>query len=161
MVILWAVSMVSLAADDLLTGTVLNNADKAFDGNPGTYFSATNFNYGWAGLDLGERHVITRVGWMPRDNVPSRMILGVFEGANSPDFMDALPLHIIRSVGEVGKPGEMSYADVACSQGFRYVRYVGPASSYAHSMDTKVWATTQTFFASPTSRPSASTPSMG
>ncbi len=126
-----AVSMMSLAADDLLTGTVLNNADKAFDGNPGTYFSATTFNYGWAGLDLGERHVITRVGWMPRDNVPSRMILGVFEGANSPDFMDALPLHIIRSVGEVGKPGEMSYAEVACSQGFRYVRYVGPASSYA------------------------------
>ena len=131
MVILWAVSMVSLAADDLLTGTVLNNADKAFDGNPGTYFSATTFNYGWAGLDLSERHVITRVGWMPRDNVPSRMILGVFEGANSPDFMDALPLHIIKSVSEVGKPGEMSYAEITCSQGFRYVRYVGPATSFS------------------------------
>ena len=131
MVILWAVSMVSLAADDLLTGTVLNNADKAFDGNPGTYFSATTFNYGWAGLDLGERHVITRVGWMPRDNVPSRMILGVFEGANSPDFMDALPLHIIRSVSEVGKPGEMNYAEITCSVGFRYVRYVGPATSFS------------------------------
>jgi spore coat protein CotH len=60
------------------------------------------------------------------------MILGVFEGANSPDFMDALPIHIIRSASEVGKPGEMSYAEVTCSQGFRYVRYVGPASSYAH-----------------------------
>ena len=131
MVILWAVSMVSLAADDLLTGTVLNNANKAFDGNPGTYFSATTFNYGWAGLDLSERHVITRVGWMPRDNVPSRMILGVFEGANSPDFMDALPLHIIKSVSEVGKPGEMSYAEITCSQGFRYVRYVGPATSFS------------------------------
>ena len=131
LVILWVVSMVSLAADDLLTGTVLNNADKAFDGNPGTYFSATTFNYGWAGLDLGERHVITRVGWMPRDNVPSRMILGVFEGANSPDFMDALPLHINRSVSEVGKPGEMNYAEITCSVGFRYVRYVGPATSFS------------------------------
>ena len=99
LVILWAVSLVSLAADDLLTGTVLNNADKAFDGDPSTYSSST-YNYGWAGLDLGTRHVITRVGWMPRDNVPSRMILGVFEGANSPDFMDALPIHIIRSASE-------------------------------------------------------------
>ena len=59
--ILWAVSMVSLAADDLLTGTVLNNADKAFDGDPSTYSSST-YNFGWAGLDLGTRHVITRVG---------------------------------------------------------------------------------------------------
>lgn len=128
---LLAVSMVSLAADDLLTGTVLNNADKAFDGDPSTY-SASTYNFGWAGLDLGTRHVITRVGWMPRDNVPSRMILGVFEGANSPDFMDALPIHIIRSADEVGKPGVMSYAEVSCSQGFRYVRYVGPATTYAH-----------------------------
>ncbi len=132
LVILWEVSMVSLAAEDLLKGNVLNNADKAFDGNPGTYFSATTYNFGWAGLDLGTRHVITKVGWMPRDNVPSRMILGVFEGANSPDFMDALPIHIIRSADEVGKPGVMSYAEVSCSQGFRYVRYVGPATTYAH-----------------------------
>ena len=130
MVILWAVSLVSLAADDLLTGTVLNNADKAFDGDPSTY-SASTYNFGWAGLDLGTRHVITRVGWMPRDNVPSSMILGVFEGANSPDFMDALPIHIIRSVGEVGKPGEMNYAEIICSVGFRYVRYVGPATSFS------------------------------
>ena len=130
-IILWSVSIVSLAADGVLRGRVLNNADKAFDGDPSTYSSST-YNFGWAGLDLGERHVITRVGWMPRDNVPSRMILGVFEGANSPDFMDALPIHIIRSVSEVGKPGEMSYAEVTCSQGFRYVRYVGPVSSFAH-----------------------------
>ena len=121
----------ALADDGILNGTILNNADRAFDGDPSTYSSST-YNYGWAGLDLGTRHVITRVGWMPRDNVPSRMILGVFEGANSPDFMDALPIHIIRSAGEVGKPGVMSYAEVSCSQGFRYVRYVGPATTYAH-----------------------------
>lgn len=126
-----AVSVLSLAADEVLTGTVLNNSSKAFDLKSETYFTATTPDYGWAGLDLGERHVITRVGWMPRDNVSSRMLLGVFEGANSPDFMDALPLHIIKSVSEVGKPGEMSYAEITCSQGFRYVRYVGPATSFS------------------------------
>ncbi len=128
---LLAVSMVSQADDGILNGTILNNSEKAFDGDPSTY-SASTYNFGWAGLDLGTRHVITKVGWMPRDNVPSRMILGVFEGANSPDFMDALPIHIIRSADEVGKPGVMSYAEVSCSQGFRYVRYVGPATTYAH-----------------------------
>ena len=130
-ILLWAACAMALADDGILNGTILNNADRAFDGDPSTY-SASTYNFGWAGLDLGTRHVITRVGWMPRDNVPSRMILGVFEGANSPDFMDALPIHIIRSAGEVGKPGVMSYAEVSCSQGFRYVRYVGPATTYAH-----------------------------
>ena len=132
LVFMLAVSMVSLAADDVLTGTVLNDSEKAFDREPGTYYSAVAGSYGWAGLDLGTRHVITKIGWMPRDNYSSRMHLGVFEGANSPDFMDALPIYIIGSVYDVGKPGEMSYAEVTCSQGFRYVRYVGPASSHSH-----------------------------
>ena len=50
----------------------------------------------------------------------------MFEGANSPDFMDALPLYLIDEKGTIGK---MSYADVSCSRGFRYVRYVGPSDS--------------------------------
>ena len=37
--------------------------------------------------------------------------------------MDALPLYLI---DERGKIGQMSYADVSCSRGFRYVRYIGP-----------------------------------
>jgi hypothetical protein len=40
--------------------------------------------------------------------------------------MDALPLYLI---DEKGKIGQMSYADVNCSRGFRYVRYVGPADA--------------------------------
>ena len=40
--------------------------------------------------------------------------------------MDALPIYIIT---EKGKIGEMSYADVSCSRGFRYVRYVGPSDA--------------------------------
>ena len=127
---LFAVSMVSLAADDILTGAVLNEADKAFDRDASTFFTDTTTNYAWAGLDLGESYVITKIGWMPCEK-DSLMLLGVFEGANSPDFMDALPIHIIKSISEVGKIGEMSYAEVTCSQGFQYVRYVGPAASYA------------------------------
>jgi hypothetical protein len=54
------------------------------------------------------------------------MLLGVFEGANSPDFMDALPLYIITEKGIIGT---VSHADVNCSKGFRYVRYIGPADA--------------------------------
>ncbi|MBO4612281.1 MAG: CotH kinase family protein [Bacteroidaceae bacterium] len=134
------------SADDKLTGVVIgtkecvdyNNTSKstttvntcanAFDGNLNTYFASWERSYTWAGLDLGSPHVITRVGWSPRNDSQgeARVLLAVFEGANSPDFMDALPLYI---VDEKGKIGQMSYADIDCSRGFRYVRYIGPSDA--------------------------------
>ena len=132
--------------DDLLRGTVIgttetvnyqNTSDRsntvnirenAFDGNLNTFFASWDRSYTWVGLDLGEAHVITRVGWSPRNDGQGekRVLLGVFEGANREDFMDALPLYVI---SENGKIGTMSYADIQCSRGFRYVRYIGPADA--------------------------------
>jgi len=108
--------------------TTVNTCANAFDGNLDTFFASWERSYTWAGLDLGSPHVITRVGWSPRNDSQGegRVVLGVFEGANSPDFMDALPLYLI---DERGKIGTISYADVICSRGFRYVRYVGPGDA--------------------------------
>ena len=143
---LLALTGVEAFADGKLTGTVIgtlecvdygntskmtttvNTRANAFDGNLSTFFATWERSYTWAGLDLGSPHVITRVGWSPRNDSQGegRVVLGVFEGANSPDFMDALPLYLI---DEKGKIGQFSYADVNCSRGFRYVRYVGPADA--------------------------------
>ena len=108
--------------------TTVNTREMAFDGDLNTCFASWDRSYTWVGLDLGSPHVITRVGWSPRnDGVgPGRVILAVFEGANQPDFMDALPLYIITTEGVIGK---MHYADIYCSKGFRYVRYVGPSDA--------------------------------
>ncbi|MDE6514354.1 MAG: CotH kinase family protein [Muribaculaceae bacterium] len=105
-------------------GRVVNNIQHyAFDGDLNTYFATDARSYTWVGLDLGRPHVITRVGWSPRnDGVgPRRVRTGVIQGANSEDFLDALPIYVI---GEDGVIGRMSYADVDCSRGFRYVRFV-------------------------------------
>jgi spore coat protein CotH len=138
--------MTPVYGDDLLMGTVIgttetvnyqntsdrsntvNTRENAFDGNLNTFFASWERSYTWTGLDLGEAHVITRVGWSPRNDSQGekRVLLGVFEGANREDFMDALPLYVIP---ENGKIGMMSYADVQCSRGFRYVRYIGPADA--------------------------------
>lgn len=138
--------MTAAFADDKLTGkvigtkecvdysntssstTTVNTCANAFDGNLNTFFASWERNYTWAGLDLGSPHVITRVGWSPRNDSqgPKRVQLGVFEGANREDFMDALPIYLIT---ENGKIGQISYADVNCSRGFRYVRYIGPADA--------------------------------
>ena len=138
--------MTAAFADDKLTGkvigtrecvdysnttsstTTVNTCANAFDGNLNTFFASWERNYTWAGLDLGSPHVITRVGWSPRNDSqgPKRVQLGVFEGANREDFMDALPIYLITENGTIG---QISYADVNCSRGFRYVRYVGPADA--------------------------------
>ena len=108
------------------TATTTQNLPKdAFDGDMNTFFASYERSYTWVGLDLGSRHVITKVGWSPRNDGlgPERVQLGVFEGANQPDFMDAVPLYVNDKQGTIGR---MDYADVDCSVGFRYVRYIGP-----------------------------------
>ena len=138
-------SLNSFAQDKLLTGTVIgtmesvdystgqssttvNTVANAFDGDFSTYFASYERSRTWVGLDLGEPHVITSVGWSPRNDGlgPGRMLLALFEGANNPDFLDAVPLYMIDEQGIIGK---MSYADVNVSRGFRYVRYIGPADA--------------------------------
>ena len=144
--VLWALLLTPAYGDDLLKGTVIgttqtvnynnssdrsntvNTRENAFDGDLNTFFASYDRSYTWTGLDLGAAHVITRVGWSPRNDSQGekRVLLGVFEGANREDFMDALPLYVIP---ENGKIGTMSYADVECSKGFRYVRYIGPSDA--------------------------------
>ena len=82
----------------------------------------------WTGLDLGTPHVITRVGWSARSASVDEesVVLGLFEGSNRPDFMDAIPLYMIT---DMGSAGVMSYADVCVTRGFRYVRWYAPADS--------------------------------
>lgn len=101
----------------------VNTIANAFDGNLNTIFATCQRTGGWVGLDLGEKHVITKVGFCPRAAHTSRMLLGVFEGANNPDFGDAVPIYLI---DEIPVDNQLTYADVSSSRGFRYVRYVGP-----------------------------------
>ena len=105
--------------------TTINTIRNAFDGNLSTFFASWERSNTWAGLDLGTPHVITRVGWSPRNGSvgPQRVVLGLFEGSNDSDFLTSYPLYINSQEGTIGK---MDYADVNVSKGFRYVRYVGP-----------------------------------
>ncbi|MDR1860233.1 MAG: CotH kinase family protein [Bacteroidales bacterium] len=98
----------------------------AFDGDTVTYFRA-NGTYNWLGIDFTDRYVITSVAYCPRMDMaspdyPDRLRLGLFEGANSADFADAIPLLIISAPAE----RRMNTASVSCSRGFRYVRFVFP-----------------------------------
>ncbi|MCR5433580.1 MAG: CotH kinase family protein [Bacteroidaceae bacterium] len=106
----------------------VNTKENAFDGNPATFFASSGQSMTWTGLDLGTPHVITRMGLTPRltNEGPEKALLGVFEGANEPDFMDAVPLYLI---SQTPSSGRMTYYTCNVSRGFRYVRYVGPSSA--------------------------------
>lgn len=107
-------------------------ADHLFDNNVKTYFWPYQRSYAWAGLDLGEKHVITRVAYASADR-PERLMLGVFEGANQADFSDAIPILVVKDKrfvsGNQNVTEVLIYEDVSCSKGFRYVRFVGPNDS--------------------------------
>ena len=103
--------------------TTVNTKNNVFDGKYDTYFASYDRSRTWVGLDLGEKHIITKVGWSPRIDQQQRVELALIEGANEPDFSDALPIWIVKAPG-VNRT--MHYADITCSQGFRYVRYVSP-----------------------------------
>lgn len=113
---------------------------RAFDGDLSTYFATDQRSYTWVGLDLGAPHDIDRVGWSPRNDGlgPGRVRLGVIQGANSEDFLDAVPLYIIRENGIIG---QMSYGDVACSKGFRYVRFVSTSDSRCNIAELEFYGT--------------------
>ena len=112
------------------TSTIDYNTNESrsnvFDGNFSTYFSSYNLSFAWVGLDLGTQHIITKIAYSPRQCCPDRLLLGIFEGANNPDFRDAVPLLMITEIPKVNVLTEKS---VNCTKGFRYVRYVGPSEA--------------------------------
>ena len=116
----------TLQSVDYSTGqksTTVNSRDNVFDNNFDTYFASYERSGTWVGLDLGKKHVITKIGYSPRIEQSNRVVLAILEGANNPNFSDALPIYIIT---KAAKEREMTFAEVNCSRGFRYVRYVTP-----------------------------------
>jgi len=101
-----------------------NPVKNAFDNNINTYFNSCYSVGNWIGLDLGEKHVITKIAYCPRvdSDYRHRLQLGIFEGANNPDFGDAIPLFIIPGLTE----RKLTEQEIECTRGFRYVRFIFP-----------------------------------
>ncbi len=106
--------------------TTANLPAEAFDNDYTTIYAAYDRSTGWVGLDLGQKYIIDRIAYAPRAGWASRMVLGIFEGANEPDFSDAIPFYMIRTAPEYE---QLTSDTVLCSRGFRYVRYIGPNES--------------------------------
>jgi beta-galactosidase len=123
------------------TGSSTNTSDKVFDGDLTTYFDAATSDGNWVGLDLGSARVITQVRYAPRSGYGSRMVNGVFQGANAADFSGAATLCVISNA----PPDLTLTAQAATNSGaFRYVRYLSPANSYGDVAELQFFTSTPT-----------------
>lgn len=126
---------------NVLSGTVIgttgswNNLgatrDRAFNGTLKDHVDAPVSSGSWCGLDLGAGTLkaVTAVRFCPRAGFASRMVQGIFQGANKPDFSDAVQLHQITSA-----PYEEVMTEVKAGEvnRFRYVRYLGPTGGFGN-----------------------------
>lgn len=108
-----------------------NTIAKVFDNNLTTFFDGPDANGDWVGLDfgVGVSDVITRVNYCPRSGFESRMVGGLIQGANQPDFSDAVTLFTITTQPATGV---FTTAHVNNAAGFRYVRYLSPNNGFGN-----------------------------
>jgi endoglucanase len=108
-----------------------NTILKVFDGNLSTFFDAASGNGDWAGLDFGAgvSDVVTQIKYCPRSGYESRMVGGVFQGANQASFSDAVTLF---TVSTQPTAGAFTLAAITNLTAFRYVRYLSPNNGFGN-----------------------------
>ncbi|MEO6520032.1 MAG: cellulose binding domain-containing protein [Mucilaginibacter sp.] len=124
------------------TGSWNNNSATtiaaARDNNLNTYFDANVVTGAWVGIDLGtdSSAVVSYVGFAPRATVSSRMVNGVFQGANKADFSDAVTLTTITTAPAYSVITTQIVSNAAT---YRYLRYLGPTNGSCNVAEVQFW----------------------
>jgi endoglucanase len=102
-----------------------------FDNNLNTFFDGPVANGCWVGLDFGAgvSNVITQINYCPRSGFESRMVGGIFQGANQAGFGDAVTLYTVTAQPATGV---FTSASVANAAAFRYVRFLSPSGGWGN-----------------------------
>jgi hypothetical protein len=116
-----------------------NTRELAMDGNPNTFFDAPIGTNAWVGLDLGTNsaRVISKICFCPRATWASRMVGGMFQGANLSDFSDAVTLFTLTSPPT---DGVMTALLNPITTPFRYVRYLSPPNGWGNVAEVEYYS---------------------
>ena len=128
-----------------------NTISNAFDYNLNTFFdgpTSSNGNGCWVGLDFGTgvSNIIAQFNYCPRSGFESRMVGGLFQGANRSDFSDAVTLS---TVAVQPATGVFTQGFSTNTSSFRYVRYLSPNGGWGNVAELQ-------FFGYPFVRPMVS-----
>jgi fibronectin type 3 domain-containing protein len=109
-----------------------NTISNVFDNNLNTYFDAPDPGNGdWVGLYFGASvsNAITQINYCPRSGEESRMVGGIFQGANQTNFSDAVALYTVTTQPPSGVFTSVSITNTSA---FRCVRYLSPNGGYGN-----------------------------
>jgi hypothetical protein len=132
-----------------LTGTIIgtpgswnnsgNTISNVFDNNLDTFFDAPNGNGDWVGLDFGAgvSNVITGINYCPRAGFESRMVGGIFRGANQASFSDEVTLSVISNQPIAGMFTSVSLTNTSA---FRYVFFLSPNGGYGNVAELQFYS---------------------
>ncbi len=112
------------------TGSYQNDGDtiaNAVDGNANTFYDGYAANGDWVGFDLPQAAVVSSVAFTPRAGYAGRMVGGVFQGSNSPQFTTGVVN--LYTVATAPASGVLKTEAVNVATPFRYVRYLSPNGS--------------------------------
>ena len=114
----------------------------AMDGNLNTFFDSNVANGAWVGLDLGSdtSAVMKLVSFVPRNTFQSRMVGGVFQGANQADFSDAVTLTTVSTAPTSGVYNSLLISN---TNPFRYLRYVSPNNGFCNVAEINFYGQVQ------------------
>lgn len=128
--------------DSLLKGTKISSEKNsnlikyAFDNRLTTQFKSEYESNGWVGIDFHSKYIITKIEWGTNETDHSIYLLGVFEGANTKNFEDALPLYMITSPGKINT---MNSVEIEVQLSIQYIRYVGPSGKYCKINNIRIF----------------------
>jgi hypothetical protein len=102
-----------------------------FDNNLATFFDGPDASGDWVGLDFGAgmSNVINQIDYCPRSGFESRMVGGIFQGANQANFSGAVTLYTVTNQPATGVFTPASFTNTS---GFRYVRYLSAANGFCN-----------------------------
>jgi len=91
-------------------------------------------NMKWVGFSLPSPSVITKIAWSKKNTTttPNEMF-GLFQGANEPTFLDAVPLAMFT---EASNPETI---EIKVKTPFKYIRYMSPLKKEVTFIDFEVY----------------------
>jgi len=109
-------------------GDLPNTYDKAFDGDPATFFDYAEPSGGYTGIDLGAAHAaqVAAIRFVPRAGQLRRMVGGRFEGCTDGPTSGCRTLATVQASPALGW-NELAVAD---SGRYRWLRYVSPDGGF-------------------------------
>ena len=111
-----------------------NTIANVFDGNFNTFFDAPASTGGsncWAGLDFGTgvSNLILQIKYCPRAGYESRMLGGMFQGANDSGFTNPIALFTVTTQPS---DGVFTAQAIGVTNAFRYARYLSPVGGWGN-----------------------------